>query len=979
MHVSERYFTAPNTTYTFITHLKIARVDQNGVDNTFSLQSLEKIIWEDAQAGKIILDITSISEYQNYYLYEVSSKTWIDLPFYADDNLLLYAVSASASGLTVPIRQYSYLTSSWSTAIDSLNGFSNGQYVFPLTPNCPIFITSSINITVATPTTFSWAINAYNDLVYPHTVPNAVETVYYPIGSSQATYNLAAGNHTLTISSSTYNPIQTYKYEINATTNNNEKVRNPNLSGSNYLVPGSPTYGDLPFNWISKDESFNDNNSWSSIEIFGAPDSTGQINLIPGYIGGAYLYTNDDFGGVLITNTVGGYNVFDGINGTFYNIEIEIPPPTQLNYLNVGQYGIFGPALQTLTCSLYKQDPTDPNHIVGYIPSGAYGTFNFTRSKITNDNAICIVAPVSSSNAYKFLNNEDPNIGGYINTPYILPTITRVSAQVTSSVIVNNLTLRVTQSNTTNTATSSLIFEPYLASNFRYSDSDVLMNNASQNDISQYHRRVLYDVDSVIPSNIEQIISGTAELAEVNDYLFNANASVLPRYLGVRSESPGVNQNTTFGGLGVLPNVESLQTYFAYYDYITSSYAELLNKSVAHILYLIDKDSNVLVPTLSSSYYYNLIDNFETNKNVNINLNNLEGISIIGLKNVLRPGAIPWGICASQTGSGLNIQPTMSFSNNTSTVLVPNYASLVNGTSPSQTFPIINGGSTTIINFDNIVYNGPETTISLVDDDFLIDTTSPNVLLNLKLEGSLSLTRIYGGNPSNIVGVVIYCQESPNGSSWTNIDQKQVQITYGTSTYINLDFTQFTAISGKYYRLVLYHGSGYFTVQLSNGKISLSQNPIPTDAGIVTSSYWITGSSSKNILTGSQFLKLYNSYKAYQLNYADSGYKNFLEFGPRPSDEIRFEGDENQVYSIYNVTSDNNALYLELDRDIVNGTNINSFLIRRYEPHPNYITLDWNGSGYTNGDGFLFPEYPSSDLTQNFDKVIIELKEKGII
>jgi len=524
-----------------------------------------------------------------------------------------------------------------------------------------------------------------------------------------------------------------------------------------------------------------------------------------------------------------------------------------------------------------------------------------------------------------------------------------------------------------------LIFEPYLASNFRYSDSDVLMNNASQNDISQYHRRVLYDVDSVIPSNIEQIISGTAELAEVNDYLFNANASVLPRYLGVRSESPGVNQNTTFGGLGVLPNVESLQTYFAYYDYITSSYAELLNKSVAHILYLIDKDSNVLVPTLSSSYYYNLIDNFETNKNVNINLNNLEGISIIGLKNVLRPGAIPWGICASQTGSGLNIQPTMSFSNNTSTVLVPNYASLVNGTSPSQTFPIINGGSTTIINFDNIVYNGPETTISLVDDDFLIDTTSPNVLLNLKLEGSLSLTRIYGGNPSNIVGVVIYCQESPNGSSWTNIDQKQVQITYGTSTYINLDFTQFTAISGKYYRLVLYHGSGYFTVQLSNGKISLSQNPIPTDAGIVTSSYWITGSSSKNILTGSQFLKLYNSYKAYQLNYADSGYKNFLEFGPRPSDEIRFEGDENQVYSIYNVTSDNNALYLELDRDIVNGTNINSFLIRRYEPHPNYITLDWNGSGYTNGDGFLFPEYPSSDLTQNFDKVIIELKEKGII
>ncbi len=91
MHVSESFITATSTTYTFITHLKIARIDQNGVDNTFSLQSLEKIIWEDSTADKIILDITSISEYQDYYLYEVSSKTWINLPFYIllSSNLLM--------------------------------------------------------------------------------------------------------------------------------------------------------------------------------------------------------------------------------------------------------------------------------------------------------------------------------------------------------------------------------------------------------------------------------------------------------------------------------------------------------------------------------------------------------------------------------------------------------------------------------------------------------------------------------------------------------------------------------------------------------------------------------------------------------------------------------------------------------------------------------------------------------------------------
>jgi len=189
------------------------------------------------------------------------------------------------------------------------------------------------------------------------------------------------------------------------------------------------------------------------------------------------------------------------------------------------------------------------------------------------------------------------------------------------------------------TSQNFFILEPYLTENFSNTDCDVLMNNYSENDYSRFYREVLYDDGGTIPSNIQQIINGTAQFAEVNDYLFNASANVLPRYVGVRSESPNVNQNTTFGGYGTLPNVENLQTYFASFDYFQGTTGELLNKSAAHITYLIDKDGTVFTPSLSSSYYWNLIDNFETDKNTNIIIYNENGDKItLGNKKILRPG-----------------------------------------------------------------------------------------------------------------------------------------------------------------------------------------------------------------------------------------------------------------------------------------------------------------------------------------------------
>jgi hypothetical protein len=103
---------------------------------------------------------------------------------------------------------------------------------------------------------------------------------------------------------------------------------------------------------------------------------------------------------------------------------------------------------------------------------------------------------------------------------------------------------------------------------------------------------------------------------------------------------------------GKTPSVQSLGTYFAYFDWMGGTTPELTGKAAAHILYLIDVDGNILVPSLSSSYYYNLIDNFESDKKANIIMNAISGNPLtIGDIPIIRAGTIPMPIIASQTGS----------------------------------------------------------------------------------------------------------------------------------------------------------------------------------------------------------------------------------------------------------------------------------------------------------------------------------------
>jgi hypothetical protein len=68
-----------------------------------------------------------------------------------------------------------------------------------------------------------------------------------------------------------------------------------------------------------------------------------------------------------------------------------------------------------------------------------------------------------------------------------------------------------------------------------------------------------------------------------------------------------------------------------------------------------------------------------------------------------------------------------------------------------------------------------------------------------------------------------------------------------------------------------------------------------------------------------------------------------------------------------------------LDGNVTAGTNLNSFLIRRFNPNPSFITIDSDLSTYTGGGGFILPKFITNEMQESFDKNVVSLKERGLI
>jgi hypothetical protein len=510
-----------------------------------------------------------------------------------------------------------------------------------------------------------------------------------------------------------------------------------------------------------------------------------------------------------------------------------------------------------------------------------------------------------------------------------------------------------------------------------------------------------------IPVNFNQLINNTATRANIQDYYYVYKRHINPRYEGSKVYAANFNYYTPLTNNATFADGETQQnwngdtipgeitvgnplTYFAYFDWIGGTPNEYFNGSGVKLKFLINEKGETFPPSLSSPYYYNLIGSFEQNTTAIISqINTTPGQPNNTEWPILYPGKSPYPIIYSQTGSTYTTYPTLSFFPGND-ISIPNYEFNVLKTTPQAIFsPSANSFPGIAIGFDTSPVT-PSSNI-LWNSAFEYITASSATNTQIKINSSLTFkNNNYEFNPGVLpVNIVLQIQSCPtfgfSQSTTTVVSQLNFTLNNLLEVTKNISSDYFYPTSGTFYRIAIYWNSNSPGVdfEITEGSLYITQNPSSNLDVLLGSGYFSTGSSSKNWLTGSiSFTQ--NIYGRKQISIPNSGYFDPLPFDIKVGDYIRFEADENKTYYIKSILppSDplsNGILKIELDKEIQTNTDINSFLIRRWENDPSFIILNNINASNIEGPGIIYPKYLSQDIKNKIPSIIQDLSNKGLI
>ena len=240
--------------------------------------------------------------------------------------------------------------------------------------------------------------------------------------------------------------------------------------------------------------------------------------------------------------------------------------------------------------------------------------FNFKSDKTYQ---LIVEATNDSLNQSNF-SITDSNNTGYIF--YTSPTINSGDDFVVS------LNVEDFFINGTNLITPQLAFLPDSGDFFAYTASiyeNVLADPNNQallnNDIVARRSNIFWDLDynsnAIQAVNQQAIITasqqgGDLPKAFIQDYNYYSTPIKTRNYLGAKSTSPNVNENTTSGGFGVLPNVELLNVAAYSVNFGGGTSPEVLGlggTSLSDILLVDSSKENVTIVPQADQNYSNII------------------------------------------------------------------------------------------------------------------------------------------------------------------------------------------------------------------------------------------------------------------------------------------------------------------------------------------------------------------------------------
>lgn len=453
------------------------------------------------------------------------------------------------------------------------------------------------------------------------------------------------------------------------------------------------------------------------------------------------------------------------------------------------------------------------------------------------------------------------------------------------------------------------------------------------------------------------------------------------------------------GALGGLPVAEKNQEYFIVFQQAGGTGPEIIDETAYFITYLVDSKGNVSKPSEDYDSLYNTIQNFEIGRNaiVRNDASTILNTNLTGKKKITAIGRQE-SILYSQTGSSAGAYvDQLSFDSDLTQEDTPRMEGWLN----KGDFVAANNNWFTVTSYNSPPFSSPDGTaanfvpvsgeyqvvssgINNTQFIFLQANTSIKIAANAGVQSRNVYLRLK--RDSTVIGTKTYTIPGNNTSQEVEYNFESDPLTVGQLSGF------FDSGDPAYTVEMKFEDAIYLTSSFVNFRI-INQSPTPSSP-IVTPNYWENNSGGNIWLTGSEELSInYGNTQNSQhiLDVIEPGF-NFSPienpFVIQPGDKIRFEYNKETEYIIYEIIEPGGAedgkLKLRLNTLVPSSVELNNFVIHRVNINdPAYIILDVKKDASVgdtqNFNGVILPEYPTQELKDNLDSIILNLKERGII
>jgi len=542
---------------------------------------------------------------------------------------------------------------------------------------------------------------------------------------------------------------------------------------------------------------------------------------------------------------------------------------------------------------------------------------------------------------------------------------------------------------------SQVILSGYIDKDFYVDDYNALLGNASIVDTATKLQKVDFGT-GMIPTNIDAIRNGTAEKANVQEYLHNSFGMRSGRYLGRQLEGAKLNEFTIGDrSYGNSPVINYTDAYFAYFRWLNTTNPlvgnHVISKANVKLWYLLDKDGNQTSMgndqagiTLSK-----VQQTFKEGSLVDLTLDSSATGDYAALNNtwrVYRSGQRAEPILYSQTGSFVgDIFQTDGY---TSEI---NFYSddLINDT------PVNSNMFATLFKFGFFEIGKGDIPYTFT---FFDQSIGANISNN-PLTGIITATPVdanqsfsfYFALKTKITSKTYYRKDYTielqksidNGTTWTTVGssihkcKEKLEVVHKYE-----DHGVESSNSGQVdflYRVVATLLDDHWlagSVKFYNIELSINHSPVNLTTTAATS-IWEVDSIDRRYVTASTDVMLY--YNSYQVDLDTANLPSIkYPFTIEQGDELRFEGSEAHTYIINDFKIGTDAV-LTLDREVPTDVDTSYFLLRRYVDDPSNLILDITTNKDGTSPGVIQTQYPSKDILNNIDTIVTKLKSENSI